>query len=452
MEANTQSLCPVCLKRISARRVLRVHQVYLEKTCPEHGFFSTLIWQGSPDFMNWKRPKVPSDRPSTDHEAGPGCPYSCGLCPQHRQRTCTLILEVTDRCNLQCPVCYADAGHQTSADPSLETLKTWLQQAKQSAGHCNLQLSGGEPTLRDDLPEVVHLARQAGFDFIQINTNGLRAATDGAFVQELQQAGLTSAFLQFDGLSDAVYIKLRGRSLLKEKLAAIEAFCKQGIGVVLVPTLVPGINTHEVGDILKAAVTWSPVVRAVHFQPVSYFGRYAALDCNGARLTLPEVMQAIEAQTGGMFKVAHFKPPGCENARCSFHGQYVIMPDGRVIALQSGDSCCTDPVSAETGACKAIASVARQWALPLSAGTSLASACDGSAAPAPSEGLMRLEDFLATARTRTFSVSAMAFQDAWNLDLDRVQDCCIHVLAPSGRRVPFCLYNLTAANGRKLYR
>ena len=219
----TASLCPVCLARLDARRVLRGPAVYLEKACPEHGFFATRIWDGEPAFTGWQRPKIPTRPPHCARPVDKGCPFDCGLCPDHRQRSCTIILEVTQRCNLACPVCYADAGRRDSTDPSLDTIAEWYAAARRAGTGSNIQLSGGEPTLRDDLPGIVSMGREAGFGFIQINTNGLRLARDPAFVRGLKAAGLSSVFLQFDGTDDAIYRKLRGRDLLEDKLAAIEA-------------------------------------------------------------------------------------------------------------------------------------------------------------------------------------------------------------------------------------
>jgi tetraether lipid synthase len=456
-EETTQSLCPECLVKVDATRVIRGDSVFLEKTCPVHGSFSTVIWNGKPHFTAWKRPKIAKSLPVTFHDIEKGCPFDCGLCPDHWQRSCTILLEVTDRCNLCCPICYADSGKGCRPDPSPDVIRTWFQRARQAAGSCNIQLSGGEPFVRDDLADIVAMGKKSGFDFIQINTNGVRAGQDRSYVRALKDAGLASAFLQFDGTCDEIYLKLRGRRLMDEKLAAIEAFAENDIGVVLVPTLMPGINTDHVGDILNAAVKMSPAVRAVHFQPVSYFGRYVHHNGRRDRLTLPDLMRAIETQTGGMFKVSHFKPPGCENARCSFHGNYVIMPDGKVMALQKAETCCESPRSAEKGAFNAISYVARQWAWPLKPNAAPAGEAPCCLGPPKStvpdnRGLVRLEDFVKRARTHTFSVSAMAFQDAWNLDLERVQECCIHVMAPDGRLVPFCLYNLTADCGKTLYR
>jgi hypothetical protein len=217
------------------------------------------------------------------------------------------------------------------------------------------------------------------------------------------------------------------------------------------------VNDHNLGDILRQALEWSPVVRAVHFQPVSYFGRYPSPPKDEDRITLPELMRAIEKQSGGMFRVDRLRPPDCENALCSFHGNYLILSDGNVRSLQApfGETCCSLPESAAEGATKSISYVARQWAAPPpsprnpfpSAGCSpQASECSDST------GLISLDDFISRARTHTFSISAMAFQDIWSVDLERVRDCCIHVMTPNRHLVPFCAYNLTDVQGHALYR
>lgn len=450
----TQSLCPVCLQKIPARRTRSGETVYLEKTCPTHGCFRTPVWRGDPVFEAWQRPKIePEGKDSRGALSADDCPFACGLCDAHRQRTCTLVVEVTQRCNLHCAVCFADAGARQSADPDAERLGRLLARLRLSAGACNLQLSGGEPTMRDDLPDIVALARKAGFGFVQLNTNGLRLAADAAYARALAQAGLSSVFLQFDGTRDPIYRALRGRALLGVKLDALAACRSCGLGVVLVPTLVPGLNVDNVGDILRLAMQWAPTVRGVHFQPISYFGRYEKAPEDARRLTLPEVMQAIEEQTQGLFRCEHFAPPGCENSWCSFHAGYVLMADGRPIHL-SGKSCCTAPQTAAQGAIRSIAHTARQWAAPeplstdaVPAGPSVLCAATPFAGSAPS-----LDEFIERSRVFTFTVSGMAFMDAWTLDLDRARECCIHVAASDGRRIPFCLYNLSSRDGRSLYR
>lgn len=449
-QERSSSLCPKCLSRIPARREQAGHEVYQVKDCPEHGRFRTLIWRGPPDFASWRRPKLPAKLDYYSTKVERGCPFDCGLCPEHRQRTCTAILEVAQGCDLHCPVCYADASAAGGPEPDLALIEKWYKAALRAGAGCNIQLSGGEPTTRDDLPEIVAMGKDLGFSFIQVNTNGLRLGHDEAYLEALADAGLASVFLQFDAISDSAYKRLRGRPLLKEKLRALEACGRHGIGVVLVPTIVPGLNQDQIGSILKLATEHSPIVRAVHFQPVSRFGRYPASLSAEDRFTLPDLMRAIEEQTSGLFPLASFRPPGCENALCSFQGNFLLHKDGRVQALSQGhDPCCSpSPEPGEQGALRTIARVSRNWAAPEEAKDFPVAARQPTEPSQP----IPLDQFIALARQRTLSVSAMAFQDVWNLDMDRVRDCCIHVVAPDGRLIPFCLYNLTSSRGRSLYR
>ncbi len=456
----TESLCPVCLAKITAH--IRIHDgdVILEKRCSSHGSFDTPIWRGPPAFEAWKRPKRPHQPPVTFAQIARGCPFDCGLCPEHRQRSCTILIEVTHRCDLKCPVCYADAGRNPAQDLCLKTIDALFGAAWKAGPNANIQISGGEPTVRDDLPEIVALGRKAGFEFVQLNTNGLRISRDASYLRALKKAGLASVFLQFDGLDDAIYQKIRGRPLLNAKMEAIRACGANGIGVVLTPTLVPGINTADIGAIILKAAELSPVVRAVHFQPISYFGRYFQTRSEKPRFTLPEIMRAIENQTHGMLKATHFKPPGCENEICSFHANFWVTPQGRIMPLQKSDNadCCTQPIDAEQAANRAIAYVARQWAAPSVKRS--AAKIDLKTDFFPQQGCcdkqksipMALDDFIARANTHRLSISAMAFQDVWNVDLNRVRDCCIHVMSPDAKLIPFCLYNLTSMHGRRLYR
>jgi uncharacterized radical SAM superfamily Fe-S cluster-containing enzyme len=454
---TTESLCPVCLSRIAAQRVTRGEQVQLVKTCPDHGEFRAVIWKGRPSLREWQRPKTPRLLRPVLKETLRGCPFDCGLCPDHRQRSCTVLLEVTRRCNLQCPVCFAGSGPGDALDPTIERIREWYQTVHRMAAGSNIQLSGGEPTVRNDLPEIVAAGRAAGFSFIQLNTNGIRLGRDSSYLNELKDAGLASVFLQFDGTDDEVHRRLRGSALLEIKHRAIEACGKHGIGVVLVPTLVPGVNTHQIGNLLQLAIDLSPAARGVHFQPVSYFGRYPQPIDDAARITLPELMAAIEHQSLGTFKAADFRPSGCENAWCSFHANYLTLPGGKVRLLHAPEpfpGCCK-PIPAEQGALHTITHVSRQWAGPDGGAvgcTPLTAGDPGDVSVSPCDGPMRLDDFLNRARCHTFTVSAMAFQDAWTMDLERLRDCCIHVFDPRRGLVPFCAYNVTALDGRALYR
>ncbi len=456
--SSTASLCPVCLARIPAFREQQDDKVFLVKHCPEHGTFRTVIWRGAVPFSSWLRPKKPSAPQRCFTAIDRQCPFDCGLCPDHGQHTCTALIEITQRCNLQCPVCFADAGAgaEKSDEPSLTRIGYLYDRVIEASGFCNIQLSGGEPTVRDDLPEIISLGRKKGFSFIQLNTNGLSLAADPNHALSLKNAGLSSVFLQFDGLSSATHIALRGRDLTAIKEQALLNCQAAGLGVVLVPTLVPHINTHEVGAIIRYAARFAPTVRGVHFQPVSYFGRFPEAPADEDRLTLPELLQLIERQSDGAITAEHFAPPACEHALCSFNGNFLVEESGNLMPLGNRQvACCstgeaqTEIPTAQQGREKSVAFTARQWTLPMASGPSV---CTGEKTTPPLNKLDDLDRFLARARTHTFSLSAMAFQDVWNLDLERLQGCCIHVVSPEGKLIPFCAYNLTSSMGKRLYR
>ncbi len=444
--STTESLCPTCLKRLPAVRVAIGSCVYLDKTCPEHGFFRTIIWRGDPVYQSWSVDKPLSTAPQCATGVDKGCPYDCGLCPDHLQHTCCVLVEVTQRCNLSCPICFASAGQQKT-DPDLQTIEQWYRMLMQSGGPYNIQLSGGEPTVRDDLPDIIRLGRSMGFTFFQLNTNGLRLAEDAAYVRGLKRAGLDCVFLQFDGVTDSVFETIRGRALLETKKAAIARCAQQQLGVVLVPTLVPGVNTSEIGGMIEFAAGHMPVVRGIHFQPVSYFGRYPRKPADEDRITSPEVLTAIEQQTAGKMRKADFQPPSAEIAYCSFNGNFILMENGEWRAWKNPESSgCCQPKSDGSAAKKAQAFVAKRWSAPRTGEkkeTAAAACCINTDS---------LDKFLERAENYMLSISGMAFQDVWNVDLDRLRECFIHVVSPDARIIPFCAYNLTDQEGRSLYR
>ena len=458
---TTESLCPVCLKRIGAKRLFQGDEVYQVKDCEEHGSFKTLIWRGEPPMATWRRPKPPVHPELCYGTVDRGCPFDCGLCSAHEQLPCSVLLEVTDRCNLHCAVCFADSGSRETVDPSLEKISWLLERAMAAAGPCNLQLSGGEPTLRDDLPEIIEAARRIGFSFIQVNSNGIRLASDIHYARRLHEAGLSAVFLQFDGVDDAIYRTLRGRELLEQKLQAVRNAGEAGLGVVLVPTVVRGVNSDAIGAIVRQALYLAPVVRGIHFQPVSYFGRFSEREGSGDRFTLPELMGCLEKQTEGLLKVSDFSPPGGEHAHCSFHATYLYSADGglRPLGASDGGSCCTADCGSG-GIKKTVETVSRRWRLPSAvlpprdpALSQNNNCCTGNSPVAHRvEGLLDLDDFLKDVTGRSFTISAMAFQDADNLDLERLRGCCISVISADGALVPFCAYNLTGREGKSLYR
>ena len=421
MIRETRSLCPVCLRNLPA--VLRWGEggsVTLEKSCPEHGSFSVPVWRGKLDFEAWlgEAERLPAG-------AAAACPGNCGLCAEHETGSCCVLLEVTKRCNLRCRFCFADGG-AAGEDPTAEELKTAVRDIAEKCAGPLLQFSGGEPTLRDDLPELVRCAKEAGCSYTQVNTNGLRLARDPAFVRALKEAGLDIVFLQFDGTREEIYETLRGKPLLQTKLEAIRACGEAHIGVTLVPTVVKGVNDGDLGKIVALAASLAPAVRAVHFQPVSFFGRYPGMPEGEERYTLDQLMADISAQAG--IPVESFLPSRCDHPLCGFHSSFLIGPEG---GLQ--------PLSGITRAQKGRGSarenreyVARRWQR-------------GPEMPPPPANLSREMDFdtfLYRVRNGSLTLSAMAFQDAMNLNLERLHRCSLHVY-DRGRIVPFCAKYLT---------
>jgi uncharacterized radical SAM superfamily Fe-S cluster-containing enzyme len=269
-----------------------------------------------------------------------------------------VLLELTERCNLRCPVCFASSGEgeaKSKADPCLEEIGRWMDMLMERGGPFNIQLSGGEPTMRNDLDEIIRLGLLKGFTFFQLNTNGIRLAREEGYAKKLKEAGLNTVFLQFDGLSDRIYETLRGRPLLKEKLAAIKRCGEAGLGIVLVPTVAPGVNDGDIGNILRFAQKHMPEVRGVHFQPISYFGR-CSLSVPVKRITIPFMLRAIEEQTNGRMKASDFIGGGAENPYCSFHASYMKQPSGALSHLPAAQApgCCTTSSQSREH-------VARQW-------------------------------------------------------------------------------------------
>lgn len=431
---KTVSVCPVCLQQLPADKVIGEDGfVYLEKTCPEHGSWRTLIWEGdAAGYAEWaaRDHHTPPVLPFAK-QAARGCPNDCGLCTNHKQATCCTLLELTNRCNLTCPVCFASAGEKEEKDLSLEDIGRAYDYLMAHGGPYNIQLSGGEPTVRNDLADIIALGKEKGFQFFQLNTNGVRLAEDDGYTDYLAAAGVSTVFLQFDGLDDDIYRVLRGRPLKDIKLRAIDNCKRSGLPVVLVPTVAKGVNDHVLGDIIRFALAHAPHVRGVHIQPMSFLGRNS-MDPNQSRLTIPAVLRRIEAQTQGMMKISDFSGGGAESPYCSFHASYTRSASGvKAMPKREGCCCCQSSETRDT--------VAQQW-------SGQVSCCDNDSATSS------LDEFLQRVVENTFTVSGMVFQDAWNLDLERLQRCYICEVDSAYGMVPFCSYNLTNVNGKALYR
>lgn len=441
---NTYSLCSVCLSKIPARNISDGKHIYLEKTCPDHGLQRVLIWRGAKTYQKWgdfgKEIGSPKERLT---ETIKGCPHDCGLCPTHKAATCIAIMEVTSRCNLRCPVCFANSN-ETDNDHDFSVIKGMFETLFDAVGPCPIQLSGGEPTVRDDLPQIAELGQQTGFQHIMVNTNGIRIAEDIGYLVNLKHSGVDTIYLQFDGVTNDIYSHIRNKALLETKLQTLRNCAQIEMGVVLVPTLVPGINDHQIGDIIQLAKKWMPTVKGVHFQPVSYFGRYPKEPKNKDRLTIPDILKAIEDQTREEIKRQNFVPRKRRESYCSFAGLFVLMNDGKLFpttnfgsdqSVIGGLGHFVEPPDKHVWQF-----LKTHWRFIPPQNKPIQKPKAGS-----------LQELFERARTHCLSISCMPFQDIWNIDLDRLQRCCTHVITPDRRLVPLCAYYVTDTSGHRLY-
>lgn len=419
---NTRSVCPVCLQNLPARLVQAGDgEIFIERECPEHGFFSAPVWRGKLDFGRWTQYSDP-----LSFDGGTHCPENCGLCAEHEVGSCCCLLEVTGRCNLRCRFCFANGGTPEN-DPSLEEMKAAIRDIVRQCGQPLLQLSGGEPTLRDDLPELVRCAKESGCSYVQVNTNGIRLAQDPEYVRQLKKAGLDIVFLQFDGTRNAIYEALRGAPLLETKLQAIRNCAELRIGVTLVPTVVRGVNDEYLGELIAFARENVPGVRGIHFQPVSYFGRYPDMPQAEQRYTLDELMADISDQAG--IPIESFMPSRCDHPLCGFHANFLVNPSGGLRPLSS----ITHSAKSRGCAQDNREYVARHW---------MRHPQEPEPAGAFSDE-MDFDTFLYRIRHGSLTLSAMAFQDAMNLNIERLHRCSLHVYQ-NGKVRPFCANYLTA--------
>lgn len=414
----------------------RGEHVCFNKECPEHGAFTTPVSHDGGLFSRWMAPPdgcVPPKRPLTG--GGRGCPFDCGTCKEHLQTACCVVLELTYRCNMACRVCYASSGDTVSEDPSVRTIEDWFDFLWEVGEErpFNIQLSGGEPTVRDDLPAIIHKAVKKGFPYIQLNTNGLRLAQEAGYAQALKDAGLSVVFLQFDSTDDRINRLIRGQSLLSVKEQAISRCREAGIPVALVPVIFPGMNEGDIGNLIRYAADRCDIVKGIHFQPAAYMGRYP--EHGEERCTMFDIIEKIEEQTEGRIRRQDMHPLSAGHSLCSFYSTFLVNDDGTFTSTSRPvrGNCCgrnMDPVAKDRDFVK------DKWRVE----------------PEENNCCESLDAFIHDFRRRSLTVTAMQFQDVWNLDLDRVRRCRVQVLTADKRLVPFCAYNLTDASGNYLYR
>jgi uncharacterized radical SAM superfamily Fe-S cluster-containing enzyme len=460
---ETKTICPECLQVLEATVFEEDNKVYIEKECPEHGKFKELYWSDYEQYQRAEKLRCDGsgiNNPRTETKLD--CPYDCGICPQHKSHTALAIIDITNRCNLTCPVCFANAAaagyvYEPTKKEIIEMLKNLRN--NDPVPPPALQFSGGEPTIRKDLPELVRKAKELGFHHVEVNTNGLRLAQSVDFCRSLLDAGVSTIYLQFDGLTPDVYKFTRGVDLLDIKMKAIENCREAGLSIVLVVTLVKGVNDHQLGDIIRFAIKNFDLIRCVNVQPVSICGRIPEEERQKMRITIPDFMKLVEEQTDGKIKVSDFFPvPSVvpiSRAVGSLKGkryvEFTTHPHCGMAtyAFVEGDDMI--PINRYGNVEKFIKTMQKVYEEASTGHTKKAKLRLIGALRHIKFGLLRKYllpilrsgsyESLGNLHRKMLLISSMHFMDPYNFDLERMQRCCIHYAVPDGRIIPFCSMN-----------
>ncbi len=287
----TLSLCPECLKRIDAKIVFENDKVYMLKRCPEHGKSKVLIADDISYYKNIRNYNKPSEIPyKFNTQTHYGCPYDCSLCPDHEQHSCLTVVEITDRCNLTCPTCYAGSSPTFGRHRTLEEVKAMLDVIVLNEKEPDVvQISGGEPTIHPQFFEILDYAKSLPIKHLMLNTNGIKIAKDKGFAKQLKSyAPDFEIYLQFDSFKNTVLQELRGADLTEIRKQAIENLNDLNLSTTLVVTLQKGLNDCEIGKIIDYALQ-QKCIRGVTFQPTQIAGRLQKFNPETDRMTLTEV-------------------------------------------------------------------------------------------------------------------------------------------------------------------
>lgn len=455
----TRSVCPTCNQLVDATYVVRGGALVLRSFCPEHGFTEALVARDAARHHRNRRFNKPGTIPLHFERTFHGCPDSCGICPEHQQHTCLGIIDVTSACNLACPACFAAAGPH-GAHLSVSQIGAMMDRLIRCEGDPEVvQLSGGEPTLHPEIVEIVALAHEKGLGKVLINTNGVRLVEDPGLLDRLAEHDPT-IYLQFDGFTPETYRALRGRDLSELKREAVARISERGLRIVLVATVVRGVNDHEVGALVDYALA-EPQVRSVNFQPATFTGRFtvrpakpAGAQGEGApqgapsasnpfedpmdRFTLDDLAEAISAQSRHGLRPDDFFPIPCPDPACSI-ATYLHQTEGEVRPLprlvnveEYLDYFKNVSVAQLTDELRrALESLFSMSAVPGDeTSKSFCTAC-------------AIELDWGAIEQEITMISAMHFMDEHTFDLARARKCCVHQILPDdGGIIPFCNYNV----------
>jgi uncharacterized radical SAM superfamily Fe-S cluster-containing enzyme len=328
----TKSLCPECLTLVDAKIVFEDDKVWMLKHCKTHGDMRSMIADDVEYYKQIRNYNKQSEVPlKFNTKVHYGCPYDCGLCTDHEQHSCLTIVEVTDRCNLACPTCYASSAPNYGRHRTLEEIEKMFDVIVANEGEPDVvQISGGEPTVHPQFFEIMDMAKSKPIKHLMLNTNGIRIAKDISFVEKLATYMPDfELYLQFDSFKPEVLEKLRGEDLTEVRKKAIEHLNQFNLSTTLVITLQKGENDDEIGKIIEYALQ-QKCVRGVTFQPTQVAGRNDNYDDTTGRITLTEVRRKIYEQYP-LFTPQDLIPVPCNpDALCM---AYALKVDGQVIPM-----------------------------------------------------------------------------------------------------------------------
>ncbi len=444
--AESRALCPTCLDVFPSRTVERDGKVWLQRTCDTHGFCETLVLSDA-EWWKWSRSFVkPGQAPmhrATESEHG--CPHDCGLCPDHTQHSCVTVFEITDACNLSCPACFAGEAHTNHR--TLDEVRAMADAVLAAeGGEADLvMLSGGEPTVHPRFLEIADLLTELPIRYTVVNTNGVRIARSPELAAEIARRGML-VYLQFDGFESATYETLRGDgSLLDVKLRALENLADAGARVVLVATVVKGVNDHELAEIVRFGADHR-AVRSVSLQPQFGEGRYVDFD-PADRMTLTDVIESLDRDSD-IFSRSDFLPIPCCDPMCTA-ATYAWIHDGKITPvtqmvpvesyLQYMENTAMPNISEvyERDAAEMREVLLRLYSKSAPAGSD----AQADAFMCACEPLLAEMDRVDDLPEQIFAVTIEGFMDRWIFDVERVKQCCISEALPDGRIIPFCAYN-----------
>ncbi|MFT4932685.1 MAG: putative radical SAM superfamily Fe-S cluster-containing enzyme [Natronomonas sp.] len=474
----TGSLCPECVAEDRYDEMVVPMVVYetereirLAKRCDDHGVTRDVYWSDADLYRRAREWAEWGDHLDTTHEIPDGpvqCPTDCGLCPMHKSHTGLGNITITNRCDLSCWYCFFYAREDDPLyEPTKDRIREMIRRMAEEdpIGTNAIQLTGGEPTLRDDLVEIVEIAREY-VDHVQLNTHSGILAGDVDRVQALSEAGVTTIYTSFDGVGPDVNPKNYW-----ELPDALRTYRQADLATVLVPTIIGDTNDDQIGDIVRFGAANSDVVRGVNFQPVSLVGRMPKSERETQRVTIPDVIHAVAAQTGGAISSDAWYPipsvmPVSEFAK-TWNGSplyelsnHFACGMATYVYLDGDDLVPITDFLDVDAFMRAIRELADRFDSPLSrlektrVGARLAwelfHAVDRSTEPddvrigrwlmeALTEGTY---DGLVEFHRNALFLGIMHFQDPYNYDVDRVERCDIHYAMPDGRVVPFCAYNV----------